>query len=42
MKVVFAVEYIEVEYGWGDRPEGYALYLDKDECVKQTKKASKN
>lgn len=42
MKVVYAVAYVEIEYGWGDRSEGYALYLDKEECIKQTKKASKN
>lgn len=42
MKVVYAVQWVEIEYGWGDRLEGYRLYLDKDECIKQTKKASAN
>jgi len=35
MKIVYAVEYIEIDFG--ERPEGYSLYLDKDECIKQTK-----
>lgn len=38
MKVVYAVEYIEIEFG--QRPEGYSLYLDKDECTTNTKQAS--
>ena len=42
MKVVYAVAYIEIEYGWGERPEGYALYLDKDKCAAQTKESSKH
>lgn len=30
--IVYAVEYIEVEFG--QRAEGYKLYLFKDECIK--------
>lgn len=38
MKVVYAVEWIEVEFG--SRPEGYKLFLDKELCVETTKKDS--
>ena len=38
MKTVFAVEWIEVEFG--QRPEGYKLFLDKGQCILDTKKAS--
>lgn len=40
MKVVYAVEWIEVEFG--SRPEGYKLFLDKDVCIRQTKEDSRN
>lgn len=35
---VYAVEWVEVEFG--QRPEGYMLYLDRDHCVKHTTKSS--
>jgi hypothetical protein len=38
MKVVYGVEWIEIEFG--QRDEGWALFLDKDECTKKTKEAS--
>lgn len=38
MKIVYGVEYIEVEFG--QRPFGWHLYLDKTECHNKTKKAS--
>ena len=41
MKTVFAVPWIEVESGWGERPEGYAIFEDRKTCVKKTKAASK-
>ena len=40
MKIVYAVEYIEIDFG--SRPEGYSLYLDKDECTERTKKSSES
>ena len=40
MKIVYAVPYIEVEFG--QRDEGYKLYLDKARCVFETKKSSNN
>jgi hypothetical protein len=38
MKVVYAVEWIEVE--WGQRSEGYRLFLDEKDCIASTKKSS--
>ena len=38
MKVVYGVQWIEVDFG--QRDEGYALFLDKEECISSTKKAS--
>lgn len=40
MKTLFAVPWIEVEYGWGDRPEGYKVFESEEECIKQTKEDS--
>lgn len=38
VKVVYAVEFIEIDFG--QRDEGYSLYLDKDVCIASTKKSS--
>ena len=38
MKVVYGVEWIEVE--WGQRSEGYALFLDENDCIASTRKSS--
>jgi len=38
MKTVYAVQYIEIDFG--DRDEGYALYLDVEQCIKCTLDAS--
>lgn len=35
MSVVYAVEYIEVEFG--ERSEGYKLFMDETECIRRTK-----
>ena len=40
MKILFLVPWIEVEYGWGDRPEGYQVFDSVEECINSTKKAS--
>lgn len=40
MKTLYAVEWIEVEYGWGSRPEGFKLFDNLDECIKSTKESS--
>lgn len=40
MKTVYGVRWIEVEFG--QRPEGWKLYLDKDECAKDTQRGSKD
>ncbi len=38
MKVVYAVEYIEVDFG--QRSEGYSLYTNLEDCKQDTKKSS--
>lgn len=38
LEIVYGVPWIEVEFG--ERDEGWALYLDKSECFNQTKEAS--
>ena len=35
---VFAVEWIEIDFG--QRPEGWALFMDLKACLRETKKAS--
>jgi len=39
-KSMYLVPYIEVEYGWGSRSEGYSVYSDLNECINNTKKNS--
>lgn len=39
VKVVYAVQWIEVEFG--QRDEGYALFVSKDECISSTQKSSR-
>lgn len=38
MDIVYGVPWIEVEFG--ERDEGWALFVDKEECFKSTKDAS--
>lgn len=38
IKVVYGVPWIEVEFG--ERDEGWSLFMDKAECFKSTKEAS--
>lgn len=40
MKTVYAVPYIEIEFGWGSRPFGYKVYKDRELCMKETKEKS--
>ena len=35
MKIVYAVEWIEVEFG--SRPEGFKIFLDESKCTETTK-----
>ena len=42
MKTLYAVPWIEVEYGWGERPEGYKIFEDLEECIKSSKESSEN
>lgn len=39
MKIVYAVPWIEVEFG--QRPEGYSIFTDLKDCIKKTLAASK-
>ena len=39
-QIVYAVYWVEVEFG--QRSEGYALFLDKKDCIERTKKSSRN
>lgn len=40
--ILYAVPWIEVEYGWGDRPEGYKVFDNLEECISSTKESSAN
>ena len=42
MKTIFGVKWIEVEYGWGDRPEGWKLYATLQEAIDGAKADSAN
>ena len=37
-EVVYAVQWIEVDFG--QRDEGFKLFVSKDECIRSTKKSS--
>lgn len=39
-KSLYLVPWIEVEMGWGSRPEGYRVFLDLETCKRETKRAS--
>lgn len=38
MKTLFAVPWIEVEYGWGSRDEGYKVFGNLEDCKLSTKR----
>ena len=40
MDVLYAVPWIEVEYGWGSKPDGYEIFADLEECIRSTKESS--
>ena len=37
MTILYAVPWIEVEFGWGSRPEGFKVFDSLEECIKNTK-----
>ena len=37
LKLAYCVPWIEIEYGWGSRPEGYKIFSDLEKCLEQTK-----
>lgn len=40
MKKIYLVPWIEVEFGWGSRPEGYKVFLEEKTCIACTKEDS--
>lgn len=38
VKSLYLVPWIEIEYGWGDRPEGYKVFETLEQCISETKK----
>ena len=42
MKILFAVPWIEIEYGWGEREEGYKIFDNLDDCINSTNMSSEN
>jgi hypothetical protein len=41
-KSIFLVPWIEVEYGWGSRPEGYKVFENLENCIIETRKDSES
>ena len=39
-KTLYAVPWIDIEYGWGSKPDGYLIFDDLSECIRSTKKSS--
>lgn len=37
---MYLVPWIEIEYGWGDRPEGYKVFDNKEKMIESTKESS--
>ena len=42
MKTLFAVPWIEIEFGWGERYEGYKIFENLEDCIQTTKYDSDN
>lgn len=42
MKILFAVPYIEVEYSWGEHPEGYKVFDNLEQCINTVQEESMN
>ena len=42
MKVVYGVPWIEIESGWGSRPEGWKIFSDEQKCIESTKESSED
>ena len=42
MKTLFAVPWIEIEYGWGEHDEGYKVFDNLEKCIESTKESSAN
>jgi len=42
MENLYAVPWVEIEYGWGERPEGFKIFTDLNDCINQTNIDSEN
>lgn len=36
MKILFAVPWIEIEFGWGTKPEGYKIFDNLETCIQES------
>ena len=36
MTILYAVPWIEIEYGWGTRPEGYKIFDNLETCIQES------
>ena len=41
MNILYIVPWVDVEFGWGSKPDGYRVYKNFDEMVTHTKESSK-
>ena len=41
MRIIYAVPWIEVEFGFGQRDEGHKLFVDLAECIASSKESSR-
>jgi len=42
MKTLFAVPWIDIEYGWGSKPDGFKIFDNLEDCIRITKEDSFN
>jgi len=42
MKVLYAVRWMDIEYGWGAKPDGFKIYDDLQQCIYDTKEKSES
>ena len=42
MKTLFAVPWVDVEFGWGSKPDGFKVFDDINTCIEKTKEDSYN
>ncbi len=42
MKIMYAVPWVDIEYGWGGKSDGYKVFETIDECITESIKDSEN